>query len=157
MHFFNIVFNCESVSFISKKQTEIQQFNGCHHHHHLFIFLIVGFILLFVPLIISQANNLALLDTAHLQTNFIEAERHLEDYFNIQHIDLNKVIKDSKLTSVLDFSYFTGFINSIINFMANMGMGLVSVFLLLSFLLKTRTFLKIRLEEYYPIQMKTKY
>lgn len=108
----------------------------------LFIFLIVGFILLFVPLIISQANNLALLDTAHLQTNFIEAERHLEEYFNIQHIDLNKVIKDSKLTSVLDFSYFTGFINSIINFMANMGMGLVSVFFITFFFIKDQDIFK---------------
>jgi len=102
----------------------------------LFIFLIVGFILLFVPLIISQANNLALLDTAHLQTNFIEAENQLEAYFNVQHIDLNKVIKDSKLTSVFDFSYFTRFINSILNFMADMGMGLVSVFFITFFLIK---------------------
>lgn len=108
----------------------------------LFIFLIVGFILLFVPLIISQANNLALLDTAHLQTKFMETEAHLEEYFNIQHIDLNKVIKDSKLTSVLDFSYFTGFINSIINFMADMGMGLVSVFFITFFFIKDQDIFK---------------
>jgi len=108
----------------------------------LFILLIVGFILLFVPLIISQANNLALLDTAHLQTKFMETERNLEEYFNIQHIDLNKVIKDSKLTSVLDFSYFTGFINSIINFMADMGMGLVSVFFITFFFIKDQAIFK---------------
>ncbi|MCR4031266.1 MULTISPECIES: AI-2E family transporter [Flavobacterium] len=108
----------------------------------LFVFLIVGFILLFVPLIISQANNLALLDTAHLQAKFMETETHLEEYFNIQHIDLNKVIKDSKLTSVLDFSYFTGFINSIINFMADMGMGLVSVFFITFFFIKDQAIFK---------------
>ncbi|HEY1196780.1 AI-2E family transporter [Flavobacterium sp.] len=108
----------------------------------LFVFLIVGFILLFVPLIISQANNLALLDTAHLQEKFMETETHLEDYFNIQHIDLNKVIKDSKLTSVFDFSYFTGFINSIINFMADMGMGLVSVFFITFFFIKDQAIFK---------------
>ncbi|KAF2508826.1 AI-2E family transporter [Flavobacterium foetidum] len=108
----------------------------------LFIFIIVGFILLFVPLIISQANNLALLDTAHLQTKFIETEKHLEEYFNIQHIDLNKVIKDSKITSVLDFSYFTRFINSIINFMADMGMGLVSVFFITFFFIKDQIIFK---------------
>ncbi|MBO9583732.1 MAG: AI-2E family transporter [Flavobacterium sp.] len=108
----------------------------------LFIFLIVGFILLFVPLIISQANNLALLDTNHLQSKFMETEMHLEKYFNIQHIDLNKIIKDSKLTSLLDFSYFTGFINSIINFMANMGMGLVSVFFITFFFIKDQDIFK---------------
>lgn len=107
-----------------------------------FIFLIVGFILLFVPLIISQANNLALLDTAHLQAKFMETETHLEEYFNIQHIDLNKIIKDSKITSFLDFSYFTGFINSIINFMADMGMGLVSVFFITFFFIKDQEIFK---------------
>ena len=94
----------------------------------IFIFMMVGFILLFVPLIISQANNLSLLDTDSLQKQFVEMEHSLETYFNIQHLDLSKVIKESKITSMLDFSYFTGFINSIINFMADMGMGLVSVF-----------------------------
>ncbi|KAF2327617.1 MAG: AI-2E family transporter [Flavobacterium nitrogenifigens] len=107
-----------------------------------FIFLIVGFILLFVPLIISQANNLALLDTAHLQSQFIETENSLEKYFNIPHIDLNKVIKDSKLISFLDFSYFTGFINTIINFMADMGMGLVSVFFITFFFIKDQDIFK---------------
>ncbi|MCV2483345.1 AI-2E family transporter [Flavobacterium sp. SH_e] len=107
-----------------------------------FIFLIVGFILLFVPLIISQANNLSLLDTAHLQTQFIEAEQSIEQYFNIQHVDLNKVIKDSKITSVLDFGYFTGFINSIFNFMADMGMGLVSVFFITFFFIKDQEIFK---------------
>ncbi len=107
-----------------------------------FIFLIVGFILLFVPLIISQANNLALLDTAHLQSKFMETETDLEKYFNIQHIDLNKIIKDSKLTSLLDFSYFTGFINTIINFMADMGMGLVSVFFITFFFIKDQDIFK---------------
>ena len=66
--------------------------------------------------------------------------------FNIRivtsNIDLNKVIKDSKLTSVLDFSYFTGFINSIINFMADMGMGLVSVFFITFFFIKDQTVFK---------------
>jgi predicted PurR-regulated permease PerM len=101
-----------------------------------FILLMVGFILLFVPLIISQANNLSLLDTNQLQRQFIETERSLETYFNIQHLDFNKVIKDPKVTSMLDFSYFTGFINSIMNFMADMGMGIVSVFFITFFFVK---------------------
>ncbi|WP_286971603.1 AI-2E family transporter [Flavobacterium sp. UBA4854] len=116
----------------------------------LFIFLIVGFILLFVPLIISQANNLSLLDTAHLQSQFIQTEQSIEQYFNIQHVDLNKVIKDSKLTSMLDFSYFTGFINSIISFMADMGMGLVSVFFITFFFIKDQEIFKAQARRILP-------
>ncbi|WP_281232701.1 AI-2E family transporter [Flavobacterium gelatinilyticum] len=102
----------------------------------LFVLLLTGFIFLFVPLIISQANNLALLDTNQLQTQFMETEQSIEAYFNIQHVDLNKVLRDSKITSMLDFTYFTGFINSILNFLADMGMGLVSVFFITFFFIK---------------------
>ncbi|MEL1253510.1 AI-2E family transporter [Flavobacterium sp. DGU38] len=108
----------------------------------IFIFSIVGFILLFVPLIISQANNLALLDTDHLQSQFIETERSIENYFNIQHVDLKKVLNDSKLTSAIDFNYFTSFINSIMNFMGSMGMGLVSVFFITFFFIKDQEIFK---------------
>jgi predicted PurR-regulated permease PerM len=102
----------------------------------LFILLMVGFIFLFVPLIISQANNLSLLDTNNLQQQFTETERSIEAYFNIPHVDLNKMLKSSKITSMLDFSYFTSFINSILGFMADMGMGLVSVFFITFFFVK---------------------
>ena len=108
----------------------------------LFILAMVGFILLFVPLIISQANNLSLLDTNHLREQFIETEKSIESYFNIQHVDLNKVLKDSQITSMFDFTYFTRFINSIMGFMADMGMGLVSVFFITFFFIKDQEIFK---------------
>ncbi|BFM41482.1 AI-2E family transporter [Flavobacterium sp. CFS9] len=116
----------------------------------LFILAIVGFILLFVPLIISQANNLSLLDTQNLQQQFLETERSIENYFNIQHLDLNKVLKESKITSIIDFSYFTGFLNSIIGFMANMGMGLVSVFFITFFFIKDQDAFKVSARKILP-------
>ncbi|OXB23911.1 AI-2E family transporter [Flavobacterium tructae] len=116
----------------------------------LFILAIVGFILLFVPLIISQANNLSLLDTQNLQQQFLETERSIENYFNIQHLDLDKVLKESKITSIIDFSYFTGFLNSIIGFMANMGMGLVSVFFITFFFIKDQDAFKVSARKILP-------
>ncbi|SHM37061.1 AI-2E family transporter [Flavobacterium chilense] len=116
----------------------------------IFILSIVGFILLFVPLIISQANNLSLLDTQNLQQQFTETEHTLETYFNIQHLDLNKVLKDSKITSIIDFSYFTGFINTILNFMADMGMGLVSVFFITFFFIKDQDAFKVSARKILP-------
>lgn len=115
-----------------------------------FILIMVGFILLFVPLIISQANNLSLLDTNHLQQQFIETERSIETYFNIPHVDLNKVIKESQITSMLDFSYFTAFFNSILGFMADMGMGLVSVFFITFFFVKDQEIFKAQARKILP-------
>jgi predicted PurR-regulated permease PerM len=116
----------------------------------VFILALVGFIFLFVPLIISQANNLSLLDTHNLQQQFIETERSIETYFNIQHVDLNKVLKDSKITSIIDFSYFTGFLNSILGFMADMGMGLVSVFFITFFFIKDQDAFKVSARKILP-------
>lgn len=116
----------------------------------IFILSIVGFILLFVPLIITQANNLSLLDTHSLQQQFIETEKSIEAYFNIQHVDLNKVLKDSKITSIIDFTYFTGFLNSLLGFMANMGMGLVSVFFITFFFLKDQDAFKVSARKILP-------
>ncbi|MFG4004214.1 AI-2E family transporter [Flavobacterium aquidurense] len=116
----------------------------------LFILSIVGFILLFVPLIITQANNLSLLDTQSLQQQFIETEKSIEAYFNIQNVDLNKVLKDSKITSIIDFTYFTGFLNSILGFMANMGMGLVSVFFITFFFIKDQESFKVTARKILP-------
>lgn len=116
----------------------------------LFILLMVGFILLFVPLIITQANNLSLLDTHSLQVQFMEAERSIENYFNIQHVDFDKVLKNPKVASMLDFSYFTGFINSILGFMADMGMGLVSVFFITFFFIKDQEVFKAQARQILP-------
>ncbi|WP_337966526.1 AI-2E family transporter [uncultured Flavobacterium sp.] len=116
----------------------------------IFILAIVGFILLFVPLIISQANNLSLLDTNQLQHQFIESEKSIETYFNIQHVDFDKVLKNPKVTSLLDFSYFTAFLNSIFGFMADMGMGLVSVFFITFFFIKDQDAFKVSARKILP-------
>lgn len=116
----------------------------------VFILMMVGFIFLFVPLIISQANNLSLLDTNHLQAQFLETEQSIEAYFNVPHVDLNKVLKDSKITSMLSFSYFTGFINSILGFVADMGMGLVSVFFITFFFVKDQEIFRAKARKILP-------
>ncbi|MBK0368443.1 AI-2E family transporter [Flavobacterium agrisoli] len=108
----------------------------------LFIVTICGFIFLFVPLIISQANNLALLDTDNLQTQFINMEYKIEDYFNIEHVDLNTLAKKTNLAEKINFGFFTNFINIILNFLANFGMGLVSVLFITFFFIKDQKVFK---------------
>lgn len=108
----------------------------------LFLLAIAGFILLFVPLIISQANNLALLDTNNLQNQFINIEHNVENYFNIEHLDLNSLAKKTKIADKINFAYFTNFINAIINFIANFGMGLFTVLFITFFFIKDQSMFK---------------
>lgn len=107
-----------------------------------FIMILVGFILLFVPLIISQANNLSLLDTNSLQQQLILLERDFENYFNLGQLDFNSLLHESDITSKIDFSFFTQFINSILGLLAGFGMGLVSVFFITFFFIKDQEVFK---------------
>ncbi|MDR7210583.1 AI-2E family transporter [Flavobacterium piscis] len=115
-----------------------------------FIMFLIGFILLFVPLIISQANNLSLLDTNNLQQQFVYIERDFENYFNLQHMDFGALLKKSDLTSKIDFSYFTSFINSILGLLAGFGMGLVSVFFITFFFIKDQDIFKEKAKQLLP-------
>ncbi|MCW2119943.1 AI-2E family transporter [Flavobacterium sp. 7A] len=108
----------------------------------LFISLLIGFVLLFVPLIISQAKNLSLLDTNQLQTQFLVIENNIETYFNLNHINLQEILKESNLSSKINYNYFTDFINSILNLIAGFGMGIASVFFITFFFLKDQLLFK---------------
>ncbi|MGA9638261.1 AI-2E family transporter [Flavobacterium sp.] len=102
----------------------------------LFIGMLVGFILLFVPLIIAQAQNLSLLDTNLLHNQFDILEYKIETYFNINIIDLEEILKQTNLSSNINYTFFTDFINSILNIIAGFGMGIASVFFITFFFLK---------------------
>lgn len=106
------------------------------------ISLLVGFVLLFVPLIISQAENLSLLDTNSLQEQFLVIEKNIENYFNVNHINLQQLLKESNLSSKINYNYFTDFINSILNLIAGFGMGLASVLFITFFFLKDQLLFK---------------
>jgi len=108
----------------------------------LFILILIGFILLFVPLIISQANNLSLLDTNVLQSQFAILESNLKVYFELHNIDIQQLLNDAELSSKLDFKFLTNFINSVINALADFGMGLASVFVITFFFLKDQRIFK---------------
>ncbi|WPR70817.1 AI-2E family transporter [Flavobacterium sp. NG2] len=107
-----------------------------------FMGLLVGFVFLFVPLIISQAENLSLLDTNLLQNQFIILEKNIENYFNVNHIDLQEILKQSNLSSLVDYNFFTDFINTIMNLIAGFGMGIASVFFITFFFLKDQLLFK---------------
>ncbi|WP_369764813.1 AI-2E family transporter [Flavobacterium sp. WC2429] len=116
----------------------------------LFVFILVGFVLLFVPLIISQAENLSLLDTNLLQSQLTILEHNIENYFNIHNIDLQGILNNSNLSSKINYNFFTDFINTIINLVAGFGMGLASVFFITFFFLKDQEIFKEKAKKILP-------
>jgi len=102
----------------------------------LMIGLLFGLIRLFIPLIIEQGQNLALLDIDQLQDNFENLYSQVIRYFNINNIDVEQSIKDSNLLSKLDLTFIPDFLNSVISGFGSFSIGLFSVLFISFFLLK---------------------
>lgn len=100
-----------------------------------FLSLLVGFIMMFVPLIVTQSENLSLLDTNKLEGDVNHLIAQVNNYFGI---NTEKLIKDAKLTSKLDFNFIPVFLNSLLGIVSGFGVGLASVMFITFFFLKDR-------------------
>jgi predicted PurR-regulated permease PerM len=104
----------------------------------IFLLLLIGLFSLFVPLIISQGENLSLLDTDTIKIKSVELYNKLNLYLVNHNIDITKIIKESDISSKLNFSFFTDFFNTILNTISSFGIGLASVFFIVFFFLKDK-------------------
>ena len=122
----------------------------------LVILLISGIILLFVPLIISQGENLSLLDIKSLENNYNRLLNDVTIYLNSHNIDLQQIAKSSNLTSFSNFEFIPNFLNNIVSTIGNIGMGLASVLFISFFLLKERNAFATAFKNVLPIDQKDK-
>lgn len=105
-----------------------------------FILLLGGFILLFVPLIINQIDQLSLLDIDSLKENYTTIINQITTYFEKYNIDLSKTIDSSAMLKKIDLNFVPNLINGIINTLGNFSVGLVSVIFITFFLLKDKSY-----------------
>lgn len=120
----------------------------------LIILLIWGIILLFVPLIISQGENLSLLDIKSLENNYNRLLDDITLYLSSHNIDLQKIIKNSNLTSFSNFEFIPNLLNNIVSTIGNIGMGFASVLFISFFLLKERSAFATAFKNVLPIDQK---
>jgi predicted PurR-regulated permease PerM len=120
----------------------------------LVILLIWGIILLFVPLIISQGENLSLLDIKSLENNYNRLLDDITLYLSSHNIDLQKIIKNSNLTSFSNFEFIPNLLNNIVSTIGNIGMGFASVLFISFFLLKERSAFATAFKNVLPIDQK---
>ncbi|MEC4049009.1 AI-2E family transporter [Flavobacterium sp. SUN046] len=104
----------------------------------LFVLLIVGLVFLFVPLIISQGNNLSLLDTASIKTKTLDLYGQINHYLEHQNIDTSKVLNKNLISSRFNFDFLTDFFNSIISIISSIGITLGTMFFISFFILKDK-------------------
>ena len=75
----------------------------------LFVLLLLGIISMFVPLILSQSENLSLLNTTSIEKNFTELTNQINQYLAGHNIDGKKFLNPEKIASKINFALFIFF------------------------------------------------
>ena len=102
----------------------------------IFLAIIFGIISLFIPLIIEQGQNLALLDIDLLQTNVENLYKEVISHFGLNSSTVEESIKDSKFMSSINFGIIPEFLNYIIAGFGSFSIGLFSILFISFFFLK---------------------
>ena len=97
---------------------------------------VVGLISLFIPLVIKQSENLALLDINRLEKNVLTLYNEALNYFNLKNIDLGETFKESGLLSKVNISIIPELLNGFISGLGSFSIGLFSVLFISFFFLK---------------------
>ncbi len=104
----------------------------------LSILLIVGIASLFVPLILSQGENLSLLDVNKLEKNYQELIVSIDSFLQSHGYDLTNMLESTDVFSKLNLNFIPNIFSSIVNIIGNFGMGLASVLFISFFFLKDK-------------------
>ena len=102
----------------------------------LMIGVLAGLIALFVPLILQQGKNLALVDINQLEQNIETLYADIIVYFENLGIDFFKTLKDLNLLEKLNLSLLPDFFNGLIGALGNFTVGFASVIFISFFFLK---------------------
>lgn len=120
-------------------------------------FLVVsGFILLFIPLILSQGENLSLLDIESLEKNYSLLLENIITFLDAYNINTKQLIQSSKLSSFTTFEFIPNFLNSFLSTLGNFSMGFASVLFITFFILKESDAIYLNFKKLLPENQKEK-
>ena len=104
----------------------------------IFMLMIVGFVLMFVPLILSQGANLSLLNTNSIENNINQLTTQITSFLDVYNLDSAKILKEADIASTINFNFIPNFLNTIVNTVSSLGVALGSIFFITFFFLKDR-------------------
>jgi predicted PurR-regulated permease PerM len=104
----------------------------------IFILIILGFIMMFIPLILAQGQNLSLLNTTEIEKNIVELMNQFALFLESYQIDSSQILKEANITSKINFNLIPNFLNTILATISSFGIGLGAVLFITFFFLKDR-------------------
>ncbi len=102
----------------------------------ILVSLFVGLVMLFIPLIVEQGQNLSLLDINGLQVKFEGLYKEVLTHFDIKTKDVEQSLKNSNLLGKIDYSIIPNLFNGLVSGLGNFSIGLFSVLFISFFFLK---------------------
>ncbi|WP_228851472.1 AI-2E family transporter [Aegicerativicinus sediminis] len=102
----------------------------------LLLGIFLGIISLFVPLIVDQGHNLALLDIEKLEANVEQIYLQIMDFLNVNHELAHSNFNQTNFLQNLDYGMIPEFLNNFISGLGSFGIGLFSVLFITFFFLK---------------------
>lgn len=120
------------------------------------ILILIGFMMLFIPLMISQGENLSLLNTHEIETNLIQLANKIYMFLESHNINSEYLIRETNLASKFNFEFIPAFLNSIVGTVGSFGMGLASVLFITFFFLKDKLLLITGIKTILPDQHEKK-
>lgn len=121
-----------------KKRLKFNNLFGTIATLFIFVSIIIGFILMFVPLISSQSQSLSLLNTSEIEKNITQLVHQITVFLDSHNIDSAKMLKEANISSKVNFNFIPNFLNSLLGTISSFGMGLASVLFITFFFLKDR-------------------
>ena len=104
----------------------------------IFILIIAGFVLMFIPLISSQGENLSLLKTAEIEKKITQLVNESAAFLESHNIDSKQMLKEANISSKINFDFIPNFLNILLGTISSFGIGLASVLFITFFFLKDR-------------------
>ena len=89
----------------------------------IFVSIIAGFIMMFVPLISAQSQSLSLLNTSEIEKNITQLIHQITVFLDSHNIDSAQMLKEANISSKVNFNFIPNFLNSILGTISSFGMG----------------------------------
>ncbi len=118
----------------------------------LYVMIIAGFIMMFIPLLLNQGQNLSILNIESIERTLTDLTQQVAVFLDGYGIDSAEAMKSSNITSKIDFRFIPNFLNSILSTVSSFGMGLASVLFITFFFLKDRILFSRMIETILPEQ-----
>ena len=122
----------------------------------VFVLALAGFIMMFIPLVAAQGQNLSLLNTMQIEKSVQELTNQLTVFLESHNIDGQRLLKESNLTSKLNFNFIPNFLNALLGTLSSFGMGLASVLFITFFFLKDRPMFTHGIKKILPVSHEEK-